>query len=217
MFKRYFYTANGLIILLIIYGLALLPILAVRSNLENKSFAFALMIWGIVAGLFFIPALTIIIKKAWFFRGSGEPVVQELLRSMILGINDLNAPIQVRSHKKKLALTWRYQDRNWCEQMEKIKLKKLYELWLSFDNNTKTVTLTDKIRSVDWSLSPIKVKTGRMAFSKPLFKVETGEEWGIENYEDTAPNDYTFHPQEIKAPVMNTILKNGWNVRFSLF
>ena len=96
-------------------------------------------------------------------------------------------------------------------------MKKLYELWLSFDNNTKTVSMTDKYRSVDWTLSPIKLKTGWFALRKPYFRVETGEAWGVENYVDSDPDTYSFSPNEIKSPVLNTIVKSGWNVRFSLF
>ncbi len=217
MFKRYVYTIFGIVLLCIIYALTLLPILAVRNTLANKEFIFALIMWGIGAGIFFIPALATIIKKAWFFPGRSEPVVQELLLSMIMGVNSLNVPVRVNKHRKKLVITWRYKDHAWCERMEKSGMKKLYELWLSFDNNTKTVNLTDKFRSVDWSLSPGRVKTGWLASSRPIFKVATGNEWGVENYEDTEPDDYTFGPEEIKGPIMNTILKNGWNVRFSLF
>lgn len=86
-----------------------------------------------------------------------------------------------------------------------------------FEDKTKTVVMTDKYRSVDWTLSPIKLKTGWFALSKPYFRVSTGSEWGVENYVDSDPDDYSFSPNEIKSPFMNTILKNGWNVRFSLF
>ncbi|GBE12087.1 MAG TPA: hypothetical protein ENG91_05495 [Desulfobacteraceae bacterium] len=217
MFKRYIYTIFGVVLLFIVYALTLLPILAVRSTLADRELIFALILWGIGAGVFFMPAMATIIKKTWFFPGRGEPVVQELLLSMIMGVNGLNAPVQAKKHRKKLVITWRYKDQAWCERMEKSGMKKLYELWLSFDNNTKTVTLTDKFRSVDWSLGPGRVKTGWLASSRPIFKVAMGNEWGVENYEDTEPDDYAFGPEEIKGPIMNTILKNGWNVRFSLF
>lgn len=77
--------------------------------------------------------------------------------------------------------------------------------------------MADKYRTVNWELSPISIKTGMFAFSKPYLKVELGNEWGMENYDDTTPEDYAYTPSEIKSPVMNSILKNGWNVRFTLF
>lgn len=217
MIKRKFYTVLGILALFGFYWLTLLPILSIRTNLETRQFMLSLVIWGILCGIFFVPALAVVIKKIWFFRGRGEPVVLDLLISIMAGVNDLDAPVTVKKHGRKLVLTWRYREPQWCERIESAGLNRLYELWLQFDNNTKTVTMSDRYRSVNWDLSPVAVSTGRFSFSKPFFKVETGSEWGVENYEDTAPQDYSYLPNEIKSPVMNTILKNGWNVRFSLF
>ncbi|MCL7488394.1 MAG: hypothetical protein M8357_09510 [Desulfobulbaceae bacterium] len=217
MLNRYIKTLAGVILYLLFCCLALVPVLAVRIHLENAHYAVAVTLWAFGAALFLVPALAIIIKKIWFFRGRGEPVTQAALEQILLGINDHDAPVHVKRQRKKIILTWRYQDRAWCELLEKKEMKKIYELRLGFDNNTKTVTMSDKYRSVDWSLSPIKVKTGWLVFSRPYFRVETGIAWGVENYVDSTPEDYTFSPNEIKSPILNTILKNGWNVRFSLF
>jgi hypothetical protein len=217
MFKRYFYTFLGILSLLGMYWLALLPILAVRTNLETRHYGLALIVWGVLAGVFFFPALAIILKKAWFFRGGGEPVVLDLLHSILMQVNDLDAPVTVGRQGKKLVCTWRYKEPHWCERLEKSGMNRLYELWLHFDNSTKTVTMSDRYRSINWDLSPVSVKTGWLSYSKPYFAIKKGREWGVENYEDTDPDGYTFSPNEIKSPVMNTILKNGWNVRFSLF
>ena len=217
MFKRYIYTFLGIVALLGVYGLTLLPILAVRTNLETRHYGIALIIWGTLAGISFFPALAVILKNAWFFRGRGEPVVLDLLHSLLMKVNDLDAPVFGSRHGKKLVFTWRYTEPHWCERLEKSGMKRLYELWLRFDNSTKTVTLTDRYRSINWILSPVSVKTGWLSYSKPFFNIRTGNEWGMENYDDTNPDEYAFSPNEIKSPVMNTILKNGWNVRFSLF
>lgn len=217
MFTRYLKTGMSFAALFGIYFIALVPLLIVRTNLENKQFVIALFAWGILAGLFFIPAAGIIIRKVWFFKGNGEPVVIDLLVSKLMEINAFDTPVEVRKQRKKMVVTWRINDQNWCERIEKVGMKRLYELWLRLDNNTKTVTMSDKYRSVNWDLSPISVKTGWLVLSKTYFRVTLGDEWGVENYEDTAPEDYNFTPEEIKSPVMNTLLKNGWNVRFNLF
>jgi len=217
MIKRYFYLLAGILLLLGTYWLTLLPILAIRTNLETKYFGVALAIWGLLAALFFLPALAVIIKNVWFFKGKGEPVVLDLLQSILLGVNELEAPVTVRKHGKKLVVSWRCSEPQWCELIEKSGMHRLYELWLRFDNNTKTVSMTDRYRSVNWDLSPITVKTGRFSFSKPFFKIALGREWGVENYEDTPSQEYTYSQNEIKSPVLNSILRNGWNVRFTLF
>lgn len=216
MFKRYVKTISGFALLFFVYFLALSPILVIKPNLDRGQFLVALVTWGVLAGLFFIPAAAMIIRRAWFFRGSGEPVVLDLLQSLLLEVNNLDAPVRIKKQRRRFTATWRLDDQKWCERLEKKAMKKVYELWLVFDSSTKTVTMSDKYRSANWDLSPIAVKTGWLVLSKPFFKVATGNEWGVENYRDTKPEDYDFSPDEIKSPVMNTILKNGWNVRFSL-
>jgi len=217
MLKRYIKTGLSFILLFFIYYLALIPVLVIRSSLEDKYFILAIVVWGVLAGIFFIPAAAAILKKVWFFNGRGEPVVLDLLHSILLEVNKCDAPVQVTKQRKKFVVSWRHKEQNWCERFEKSGMKRMYELWLTFDNNTKTVTMSDKYRSANWDLSPIAVKTGWLALSSPFFKIAIGDEWGVENYEDTLPEDYSFSPNEIKSPVMNSILKNGWNVRFSLF
>lgn len=217
MFKRYLYSLAGFLCLLVIYWLTLLPILSVRTSLDTGQYGLALLIWAVLAAAFLLPALAIILKKAWFFRGQGEPVVLDLLQDLLLAVNEHDAPVSVQKRGRKMAASWRYQEPKWSERMEKKGMTRLFELWLRFDNNTKTVTMTDRYRSVNWDLSPIVVKTGWLALASPLCRVRIGPDWGIENYEDTIPEDYTFSEQEIKSPFLNTILRNGWNVRFSLF
>lgn len=207
----------GVILYLLFFSLALVPLLVIRPHIESVHYTVATTIWALGTALFFFPALAIIIKKAWLFKGKGEPAAVAKLHMLLLETNEFNAPVTVNKIKNKLVATWKHQDQSWCELLEKKKMKKLYELWMDFDNNTKTVIMSDKYRSADWKLSPIKLETGWFALSKPYFNVKTGSEWGVENYTDTSPDDYSFTPNEIKSPFLNTILKNGWNVRFSLF
>jgi hypothetical protein len=217
MLTRYTKTGLGFIFLFIFYYITLFPILVIRANLENKYFILAVAVWGILVAISFLPAAAAILKKVWFFHGKGEPVVLDLLHSLLLEANQMEAPVQVTKQRRKFMVSWRHKEQSWCERLEKSGKKRLYELWLTFDNNTKTVTMSDKYRSTNWDLSPIALQTGWFAFSRPFFKVKIGSEWGVENYQDTPPEEYGFSPNEIKSPIMNTILKNGWNVRFSLF
>lgn len=214
---RYLKTAGGILLYFLLALLALLPVMAIRVHLENTHYVIAVLVWGVCTGLLFIPSLAMIIKKAWFFAGRGEQVPVERLRDILLEVNDLDAPVHLRTHGKKLVASWRHQDQSWCELLEKKGMKKMYELWIGFDSSTKTVTMSDKYRSVNWELSPIKVTTGWVAMSKPYLGIDTGLAWGVENYVDADPADYSFSPNEIKSPMLNTVLKNGWNVRFSLF
>lgn len=207
----------GLCLLGLLYILFLLPLIFLRNTIEQQYLLVGMEIWAIICALAFIPSLALIIKKSWLFTGTEEPVVHSLLLSLLQEVNIFNTPVVVRKKRKKLVVTWRINEPDWADKMESKDLKKLYELHLSFNNSTKTVSMSDRFRSVQWDYLSKKCKTGWIAFPKPFFKVKTGKEWGIENYQHCAPDTYNFLPEEIKSPVLNTILRNGWNVRFSLF
>ncbi len=199
------------------YGLSLLPLLLVRPHLQFQIFLSAFLIWLLlfVVSLPFI--LRVIIRKAWFFRGTGEPVTREQLESTLMEINDFNAPVFVRKKRGKLLFSWRCSDPQWGERMALQGIKKNYELRLILDQTTKTVSMLDRVRSVDFTLCPVKIKFGLFANTKFFCGVKTGTEWSVQNFKNSSADSYQFKPQEIKSPVFNTIRANGWNIRFDLF
>lgn len=217
MLKRYFHTVWHLLLLCLLYCVVLLPLQLVRSNLDNRQYWFSLAIWAVFVAVTFFPALAVIIKKVWFFSGKGEPILGKLLESMLLDVNNSSGPVQAIKKRKKLVVTWKYNDPQWCELFRHQGMKKIREMSLHFDNSTKTVTISDRQRSIRFISCPNKVRIGLLAVPRLNFGVQLGKEWGVENYTNTGPEDYMFHPREMKSPVMGTILKNGWNVRFKLF
>jgi len=217
MLKRYIQTGFFLFLLALLYGLGLLPVLLVRASLQTGQYLLALLSWAALVGLSLPFLLGIIIRRVWFFPGRGEPVLQDLLREKILAINDMEAPVRVKEKRHRLIVCWRHDDPAWCERMDRAGMKKTFELHLELDNATKTVTMTDRARKVDFDLCPVKVKTGFLALPRPCFRVATGPDWSVEAYRDRRDSEYRFQPWEIKSPVMGTILAGGWNVRFSLF
>ena len=207
----------GLLLLLPLgWGLSLLPLLLVWPHLELRVLLPALAVW---AALYLLPCpflLNWIIRTAWFFPGEGEPVLRDVLEFMLLGVNEIPNPVRAEKKGQHIRLSWQVDDPIWCQRMALARLRQQYELTLTFDTTTRTVTLRDRVRPVDFSLCPVKVRTG--LFSSPRFFccVRKGAEFGISNFEQTAPEDWRFRPQELKTPVYTTILRNGWNVRFEL-
>ena len=119
MLKRYLQTGLGFLLLFFIYYLTLLPILVIRTKLEPPHFIIALVVWGILASIFLLPAAAMIIKKTWFFKGKGQPVVMQLLLTRLKDINEESSPVMTRKHRKKVIVTWRLNEQNWCERFEK--------------------------------------------------------------------------------------------------
>jgi hypothetical protein len=217
MFKRHLKTFALILFMLLGYGLSLLPLMLVRPHLQVQLFLSSFLIWLLLVVLSLPFILRAIIRKAWFFKGRGEPVIMELLESMLMGINDFDSPVFVRKKRGRLLLSWRCSDPHWGERMALKGVKNNYELRLIFDENTRTVRMLDRVRSVNFNLSPIKIKFGFFTKTKFFWRIKTGPQWGLQNFKNTSADKYQFKPQEIKSPVFNAIIANGWNIRFDLF
>ena len=217
MISRYIKSISLFLLVLIGYALSLLPLMLVWPHLQREPLIGAMAIWGLLALVTLPFVLRMIVRKVWFFKGRGEPVIQDLLMSMIEGINDFDSPVLAWKKKNKIVLNWRYDDPKWCERMALEGVRKTYELRLFFDGNTRTVTMVDRMRKVDFDLCPIKVKTGWLRSPRLYCRVWTGQEWGLQNFKNTSPEQYSYLPREMKSPVFNAVISHGWNVRFDLF
>lgn len=168
--------------------------------------------------LAFIPYLDQVVKRAFTFRGQGPPVPAGTLRRQILAVNRSKAPVMAEERLYDLVLTWKYADARWWEALSKAGLTRLYELHVKLDEERHVATLIDVTRAVRWRAGPVQVHVGGRYGRGVLGGYEIGEQWGIaENWERGVAFDYRFVPAEIKTPVMNTLLRSGWDVRFGIW
>jgi hypothetical protein len=218
MAKR-FLSAFGLVLL---YLIAWVPILFLWITIwEDKNES--ILVVGVLSAtvliiIGFIPYLDFVAKRAFHFTGEGRAVSEEELCTAIKGINHLEAPVMVQERGKKLVATWKYVDAKWWEVLAKAGLTKVYELHMKFDERKKEVVLIDVKKSVSWKAGPSEVRLWGGFFRGVEFSYEIGKRWGIK--ESFAPGgiySYEFSPQEIKNPIMNSILRNGWDVRFGIW
>ena len=217
MLKRFVLTLVSLLLLLIAVLISLLPLLLVRVKLEDATFVWAFCLWAALAILSLIPLSGRIVRNIWFFSGIGDPVTLESLRERLLAINAMDCPVAVINQRKKLILTWRYQEAQWCELFSRLGISRLYELHCRFDTATRTVFLVDRVRNADFLICPDGIKIGWSRIPLPLLRANLRRLSTIEQYATVPADDYTFHPREIKSPVLGTVVACGWNVRFSLW
>jgi hypothetical protein len=217
MFKRSLLTFFALLLLASVSLISLWPLFALKDSLEPSTLLLVCCLWGAGAALSFLVALRLLISKIWVFRGTGEPATLEHLQELLLGINDTQGPLQVIRKGQRLVFTWRYHELQWCERFSRLSLNRLYELHCRFDPDTCTVLLLDRMRTADFLICPDQVKIGWLRIPLPLFRVRPRRLGTIAQYATLGPEAYQFHPREIKAPVMGTLLASGWNVRFRLF
>ncbi len=210
-------TAGLLLLLPLGWGLSLLPLLIVWPHVELRDMLPALAVWAALYLLPFPFLFRCILQQMWFFPGTGEPVLQEMLEFMLLGVNDIPNPVRAeRKGSGRIRLSWHVDDPVWCQRMALAGLHQQYELTLAFDSVSRTVTMRDRVQTVDFSLCPVKIRTGLLSSPRFFCCVRGGEQFGLSNFEQTAPEDWRFKPQELKTPAFNTVIRNGWNVRFAL-
>lgn len=217
MLKRSLLTFLFLITLPLAALLSGLPLFLLRSKLDEATLLVAACLWGALVILALIPVANGALRRIWLFRGSGDPVSLEQMRQRLLTVNSLDCPVAAIAKRKKIVLTWRYREVRWCELFSHLGINRLYELHCRFDADTRTVYLMDRQRSADFIICPDRIKTGRTRIPLPLLRLHSKRLAAIEQYAVLAEHEYTFHPREIKSPVLGTILASGWHVRLSLF
>jgi hypothetical protein len=169
--------------------------------------------------LAFVPYLDQVVKRVFRFRGQGPPVSAGALRRQILSVNRLrNVPVMAEERLYDVVLTWRYVDARWWEILAKAGLRRIYELHVKLDEERRLATLIDVHKSVKWRAGPTQVHVGGGFGRGVILAYEIGEGWGIqENWQPGQVYEFKFEPAEIKNPVMNTLLRNGWDVRFGIW
>ena len=171
-----------------------------------------------VIGLGMIPYLNFVTKMVFHFKGEGSGVSEAELRAIIQGINSLDVPVMVQERGRKLVITWRYVDARWWEVLAKAGLTKVYELHVKFNERRGEVVLIDVLKSVAWRAGPSQVRVSGGFFRGVQFGFEIGKQWGItESLKLGQIYEFKFSPQEIKDPIMNTILQKGWDIRFGMW
>jgi hypothetical protein len=222
MAKRFLMVFGLVMLYMVVLAAILLPIvLLVQSS--------ATCIVVVVLGTFvasiggFVPYLDWVAKRVFRFPGEGEPVSGAALsgaalRAQIREVNEFDAPVMVRERKGRLVATWKYVDARWWELLARAGLTKVYELHIKLDDTQHLATLIDVNKSVSWRGGPTEVRVWGGLFRGIIWAYEIGKLWGIrENWQLGKVYDYKFVPQEIKIPIMNSILRNGWDVRFGIW
>lgn len=210
-------TLLFLILLFLGYGCSLLPLLLVKSYLETEPFYLAIGVWLALGFAVFPFLLRIIIRKVWFFQGKANPVDLKQLQTLILAVDDFNSPVRVRKKRKKIQIGWRCTDPDWCPHMALAGIHKSYELRLRFNPTTHTVIMSDRVRGVNFELCPMRVRTAWLAMPRLYCTLPKKERTGIEVFKKRRADQYSFSPQELKAPFFETIRSEGWNIRMDLF
>jgi hypothetical protein len=219
MFTKFMAVFGYIMLYMLIWaGLLLIPALNVGQTASSWP-GITLAVMAPLIFILFVPFLNIVTKRTFHFAGEGQPTAVANLRHTLLTVNQFDVPVTAEQRRDNhIVFTWRYVDAKWWEIMSKAGLEKVYECHVKLDPASQTATLIDVTKSISWRAGVGGVKVGWFGFRGVDFSYEVGAAWGIqENFGVGEIYNYTFSPQEIKNPVMNSILRHGWDVRFGMW
>jgi hypothetical protein len=234
MIKRFLLLFAGVLLYLALWALPLYGLILLWEDQVGLLLA-GIGAITVLLLLGFVPFLDAAAKRVFSFRGEGAPLPADALRAQLLAVNDwVDAPVQVALRTQRtqrarrrggpgtLVVTWRYVDARWWELLAKAGLTELYELHVRLDETRRRATLIDVTKAVQWRAGPTEVRVRGGWFRGLIFAFEIGQAWGIRGPLgwDRQPGQvyaYRFVPTEIKLPVLNTLLRSGWDVRFGLW
>jgi hypothetical protein len=204
---------------MIVWSLIFFTIILLAAN-DLEIIIVTSVVSGTTLMISFIPFLNWAIKCNFHYKNNEipMPLPYEDLYQELLNINKIDAPIMTQEKGNKMIITWKYIDAKWWEIFSKVALNASYELLIKFNKEKHYVVLTDIMKRVQWGVGPQAVKF-TATYNRGVFvSIEFGKQFGIkEDFTLGKIYDYKFIPSEIKTPVVNMILKKGWDVYFGIW
>lgn len=136
------------------------------------------------------------------------------LRTALLALNRDTAPWQVRdgaAEKVDLVAEWKIVDARWYEIFAKASLTKVFKVLMKLDETKGEVRSVDQEWTVEWRAGVPTLSLSAEAFRGQKIGFSYGTAVGFR--EDGSLGkiyEYSFATGEIKTPLQDTVLANGW-------
>lgn len=169
---------------------------------------------------------------AYFFKGSAwsgtyrakpgvPPLTARELAARLETINQFDVPFQVErgSQPNEFFATWRYADAKWIDLARVRNMKRTFRIRMLLDETAHTIRATDYVASYDGSVGrgganlEWKAGMGLILFQREhqrVFGLQLDEQGRLKPDLSYA---YTFHLDELKSPLMETVSHAGWDWR----
>ena len=155
-----------------------------------------------------------------FITGSKSPAAgiakqpAATLRTALLALNRESAPWHVRDGAPEgvdLVAEWKIVDARWYEIFAKASLTKVFKVLMKLDETKGEVRAVDQEWTVEWRAGVPALSLRAEAFRGQKVEMSFGTAIGFrENFSPGVIYDYRFTTAEIKTPLQETALANGW-------
>ena len=136
------------------------------------------------------------------------------VKTRILALNRDSAPFQIidgRDEGVDLIAEWKIVDARWYEIFAKASLTKVFKILMKLDEAKGEVRAVDQEWTVKWRAGVPTLSLSAEAFRGQKVEMSFGTAIGFrENFSPGVIYDYRFTTAEIKTPLQDTVLKNGW-------
>ncbi|MBN8552015.1 MAG: hypothetical protein J0L52_03845 [Caulobacterales bacterium] len=139
----------------------------------------------------------------------------EELRARLLAHNRDTSPWQVRDGAPEgvdLVAEWRIVDAAWYEIFARAGLEKVFQVLMKFDAARGEVRAVDREWTVQWTAGVPSLSLATSGFRGQKTEVSFGTAYAFRE-EDLSYGkvyEYRFNTAEIKEPIRETVLANGW-------
>lgn len=177
-------------------------------------------------------AIYLLLAVLYFFKGSAwassarpvagtSPISQAELTARLEAINALDVPFRIErgAGSNELIATWRYADAKWVDLARARGLRRTFRTRLTLDAAAQVVRATDDIAEYDWSVGRGGADlVWRGASGIVFFQTEHQRVFGLQldergHFKPELSYAYTFHSEELKAPLRQAITQAGWSWR----
>lgn len=142
-------------------------------------------------------------------------VPAEELKARLMAHNRDTAPWHIRDGAPEgvdLVAEWRIVDARWYEVFAKAGLEKVFQVLMKFDAQAGEVRTVDREWTVEWSAGVPSLSLAASGFRGQKSEISFGTAYAFRE-EDLSYGkvyEYRFNTAELKEPLKETVLANGW-------
>ncbi|MEO5887532.1 MAG: hypothetical protein ABIQ77_07705, partial [Anaerolineales bacterium] len=139
------------------------------------------------------------------------------VRQRLLDLNRESAPFQIidgTSENVDLIAEWKIVDAKWYEIFAKAGLKKVFRIYMKFDEAKKHVRAKDEEYTLEWRAGVPSLSMSASKFQGQTTSIEFGTAYAFT--EELKPGQvykYRFSTGEMKKPIQEAIEACGWSYK----
>ena len=139
------------------------------------------------------------------------------VRQRLLDLNRETAPFQIidgSSENVDLIAEWKIVDAKWYEIFAKAGLKKVFRIYMKFDDAKKHVRTKDEEYTVEWRAGVPSLSMSASKFQGQTTSIEFGAAYAFtEEFKPGQVYKYRFSTSEMKKPIQEAIQACGWSYK----